>query len=286
MIKAHLRKIIFALLVGGLALFLYSRQREIEGRGLLRWYDRPVILVTAPVARGMTTLKDHVRSIFREYFYLVGVAKENERLRHEVEEARVREIGTREESLENERLRRVVDLRNGQRGEWTAARVISYPPTGPYRMITIDKGSEDGIDRRAPVISPDGLVGLVARMTKGYSEVLLITDPSSAVDSRIGEEKMGRPGARGLVVGRGIRLDLDRELFIGAFEYLSRRSEIEEGMPIVTSGLDGIYPAGILIGHVHGVKKEGAGLFQQAEAIPAVDFYKLREVLVKKRSLD
>lgn len=275
---SRLKKVVFALLIAGLAFFLYSRHREIEERGSLRWYDRSLVIVTAPVARGFNSVRQTVRSRFERYLFLIGVERENEILRDRNEEYKTRILLSREVEAENERLRRALDLRKQLSGEWIVARVVSYPPIGPYRILTIDKGEEAGIERRAPVVAADGLVGQVARVIGNYSQVLLMTDPTSAVDARIDQTE-----ARGLIVGKGLKLGLKRDLFISAFEYLSQAIEIKEGAVVVTSGLDGIYPPGIKIGTVHGKKKKKYDVFQQAEVIPSVDFYKLKEVLVLKR---
>jgi len=79
-----------------------------------------------------------------------------------------------------------------------------------------------------------------------------------------------------------MKLSMKRDLYITAFDYLNQTTEIEEGAKVVTSGMDGVYPPGLPIGFVHGNKKKQYDIFQQAEVVPAVDFYKLREVLVLK----
>lgn len=274
---SRLKKVVFALLLISLAFLLFYKHREIEERGSLQWYERPVIWVTAPVAQGFLFIRQKVRATFERYFFLVGVEKENELLRRRVEEFQTKETLFRNLEGENERLRRLLDVRSQMPGEWLAARVVSYPPIGPYRILTIDKGAGSGVRRRAPVIAPDGLVGQVVRVLGDYSQVLLITDPTSAVDGRL-----EKTGARGLIVGKAVKLGLNRDLFLSAFEYLSQATEIEEGAVVVTSGLDGVYPPGIPIGSVHGKKKKKYDVFQQAEVIPAVDFYKLQQVLVLK----
>ena len=274
-----LRRIAFALLLAGVTLLFYNRYREVEEQGDLRWFDRPVILVMTPLAKGVLFTRAKIRSVFDRYIFLVGVEKENEDLKKQREELKTEHLLWHEVQVENERLRKIVELKPQLSGEWVGARVVSYPPLGPYRLLTIDKGSEDGIQRRAPVISPDGLVGQVARVMKGYSQVLLIIDPTSAVDARIrGTE------ARGLIVGKVLKLELERDLFIGTFEYLNRSTVIEKGMEVTTSGLDGIYPPGIHIGSVISKKKKKYDVFQQADVLPAVDFYELKEVLIFKKN--
>ncbi len=244
----------------------------------MSWWRRPLILLTAPLSHGVLSLEAKIRSIFYRYFLLVHVEGENEALRKDLEEATRREMLDRDLEKENERLRELVNLKKRVGGNWVAAQVVSYPPIGPFQMLTINKGKNEGMTRRSPVIAPRGLVGIVSQVDPHYSKVLLMTDPTSAVDVRI-----DNTDSRGLVVGKVSKLGLKRDLFIGAFEYLNEATTIEEGAVVVTSGLDGIYPPEIPVGYVHGNKKKKYDIFQEGEVIPAVDFFKLKEVLVLRK---
>ncbi len=272
---SRLKKLLIAAVLAGVALLLYLRHQQIESSGALRWFDRPVVFVVSPAVRGVTAVRERVARTFKRYFFLKGVERENEVLR--AENARLKErdvvLGGLEE--ENRRLLAALNLKGRLSGQGVAAQVTGYPPMAPYRVITINRGSDDGVRRRAPVVSADGLVGQVSRVFPGTSQVLLITDPTSAVDGRLEPS-----GARGLVVGKSLKLGLKRDLYISAFEYLSQSTDISEGARVVTSGMDGVYPPGIPVGHVHARKKKQYDIFQQAEVIPAVDFFKLSEVLV------
>lgn len=271
----RLKKVIIASALLGVAFLLYLRHRQIEESGTLRWFDRPVVFVTAPVVGTVTYLRDRVGTALGRYFFLVGVEKENEILRRDNERLKARDAVLSGLEAENRQLLATLNLKAQLSGQRVVARVTGYAPLAPYRVVTIDKGSDDGVRRRAPVVSAEGLVGQVSRVFPGTSQVLLITDPTSAVDGRLEPS-----GARGLVVGKVLKLGLKRDLYISAFEYLSQSTEIEEGVRVVTSGMDGVYPSGIPIGTVHARKKKKYDIFQQAEVIPTVDFYKLKEVLV------
>lgn len=272
------KTVIFALLLLGISFFIFSKHRLIEERDSFSWLRAPLVWMTSPVSRGVFFVRDKISLIFHRYFFLVNVEKENAALRRENEDYELRLMLDRQLGRENERLSALMELKGQLSGEWIAARVVSYPPIGPYRMLTIDQGRKDGIARRSPVISSKGLVGLVTRVEEHRSHVLLMTDPTSAVDVRIDQTD-----SRGLVVGKISQLGLQRDLFIGAFEYLNEATTIEEGAAVVTSGMDGVYPAGILVGYVIGNKKKKYDIFQQGEVMPAVDFFKLREVLVLKK---
>lgn len=270
-------RLILPLLLLSLASLIFYRHRRIEETGVLRWFDRPLILVVSPLTGGFLYLHDAAGRVFHRYFFFVGLERENERLRQEAEAVRLREALLSDLSAENDRLLKLTELEKNLPGEWVTARILSYPPIGPYRILTVNKGSRHGIRRRAPVVSTAGLVGQVARVWGDRCEVLLMTDPTSAVDGRL-----ERTGARGLIVGKVVKMTMSHELFISAFEYLSRTTELQEGEKVVTSGLDGIYPPGISIGTVLMRGKKKFDIFQQADVLPAADFYNLREVAIQK----
>lgn len=275
LIGARPKRFIVVLLLLLLPVFVVLRHRSLEETGTLRWYDQTLVRLTSPVSRILHAAVSRIRSTVEHYFFLVGVMSENEQLKKENADLQAREILRRELASENGRLNKLLDLRSSLQGEWIAARVISYPPIGPYRLLTVDKGSSEGVRKKAVVICPGGLVGQVVRVFSNTSQVLLVTDPTSAVDGRI-----ENTGSRGLVVGKTVHLGFEHELFLGAFEYLNQAAAIDEGAAVVTSGLDGIYPSGLLIGHVRLGKKRKYDVFQEADVIPAVDAYQLKEVLV------
>lgn len=269
------RKIVFAAILVGIALVLYARHIQIEESGSLRWFDRPVLFVTSPVIRVLSYVGDRISGTYHRYFHLVDVERENEALHAENDRLKIRDVVLKDLESENARLTSLLGLKTKIFGNGVAARVTGFAPLSPYRVIMIDKGEADGIRRRAPVVAADGLVGQVSRVYPHESQVLLITDPTSAVDGRIEPS-----GARGLVVGKSLKLGLKRDLYISAFEYLSQSVDIAEGTEVATSGMDGVYPPGIAIGTVHASKKRKYDIFQQAEVIPSVDFNKIQEVLV------
>jgi len=276
--QTNLRTFVIGLLLLGLTLFVFTRHQVIEERHSLRWIERPILWITTPLAQGILSVRTSIRQTFQRYLALVGVEKDNEQLRQEVEKMKGKTLFLQDLERENGRLRELLTIQPRLPGEWVAARVVAYPPIAPHRILTIDKGENQGIRRRAPVVVGAGLVGEIARVEGNRSQVLLVTDPTNAVDARIEPS-----GERGLIVGKVVKLGLKRDLFLSAFEYLSRAIEIQEGSTVMTSGLDGIYPGGILIGSIQTGKKKKYDIFQQAEVVPAVDFYKLREVLVLKK---
>jgi rod shape-determining protein MreC len=230
-----------------------------------------------PILQGVHWVKSGVKRVVRRYFYLVNAATENEELRKELAASQLRQGYYDKLTQENERLANYLNFKASTPFRVIPAKVIAYPPLGEFRILVLDRGSEQEVQRGAPVLTQLGLVGRIQEVAPNYSKVLLITDPSSAVDARV-----KRTGARGLVVGHGQKVGLDRELFIGAFEFWDHTEEVSEGDELVTSGLDGVFPANIPIGTVRETRREKFDVFQKGKVIPFVIFNKTQEVFIVK----
>ncbi|HUX88791.1 MAG TPA: rod shape-determining protein MreC, partial [Chloroflexota bacterium] len=130
-----------------------------------------------------------------------------------------------------------------------------------------NQGSRNNVAPGMTVVTPVGLVGQVVTVTPTTAKVLLITDVSSSVDSLIQANE-----AKGVVEGsRGGQLTLT---------YIPQGVKVQTGDRIVTSGLGGVYPAGLWVGTVTDVRQNDVDLYQDAQLEPAVDFGRLEVVLV------
>jgi rod shape-determining protein MreC len=147
------------------------------------------------------------------------------------------------------------------------AEVIGQDPSSWFKSVTIDRGERDGVKKGMAVISPAGVIGQVLKTAPHYASVLLITDYNSAVDSVV-----QRTRAKAIVEGKGEnRCQL---------KYLLRAEEAAVGDIVVTSGLGGNFPKGLMVGEINKVDKKGHGVFQYAELVPSVDLTQLEEVFV------
>lgn len=153
--------------------------------------------------------------------------------------------------------------------EMILASVIGKDPLSWSKMLTIDKGSNDGLKKNMAVVTYEGLVGHIVQTVPNYSKVLLITDVRSAVDALDQDNR-----TRGVVVGKGSD--------ICEMKYISRDADIRAGYPIISSGMGGVFPKGILIGKVSKVDKAKKGLFKNVIIMPAVKIAILEEVFVLK----
>jgi rod shape-determining protein MreC len=167
-----------------------------------------------------------------------------------------------------EQLEQLLQLRRTELPATMAARVIAFDPTAAFRTVTIDKGASDGVRRDMAVLSPFGVVGRVIDEPAAHAaKVQLIVDRNAGAGAVI-----DRTDAGGVVVGA----DGDVPL---RMEYVSNLADVSPGDLVMTSGLDGIYPRGYVIGRIEKVER-GSGLYRLIAIRPSVDFSSLYTVLL------
>lgn len=201
------------------------------------------------------------------YIDLVGAREEAEALRVRVAalEAQLARYGELER--ENQRLAALLDFRPRVEGTAWGARVIAREPGPLSTTLTIDRGARDGVRRGMAVLAPDGVVGRVVEVSHTASRVALLTDHNSGVDALI-----ERTRARGVVQGGA-----DGGC---AMNYLHRDADVQVGDRVLTSGLDGVFPKGIVIGEVVEVRRRHRGLLQSAIIQPSAALDRLEEVVL------
>lgn len=230
------------------------------------------LLPSTPLLHGASSLMLGVSDTVRSWFKS-DLEAENEQLRSDV--ARLREEKTRLIGVlqENERLRKIVDLKT-KRPEFklVPARVISRDTSPYFRVlhIRIAVEPETPIQPRMPVIVAEGLVGQIHRVFDKYAEVIIVSDPRHRVDA-----VAQRTRAQAIVEGLGHEHD-----YYAKLAYLRDTDEVRVGDLIVTSGMEEHMPRELIIGSVSSVKLPERSLFQDAEIAPAVDFSRLEEVFV------
>ncbi len=228
--------------------------------------------VAAPIKNGFSYVAHSLENV-RDFVWDMRAYKEdNERLEAEIIKLKqeARDISAYKE--ENERLEELLNLKNSsEKFTSVAADVISYSQSGWYRAIEINKGTLQGINQGAAVITPEGVVGTVTEAGPGYSIITTILDKSSVTGI-----KVSRTDGTGLVEGDDeLAKDLKCKL-----SFLDRNTPIIVGDVIETSGSGGLYPAGLVIGTVVSVSADSAGTLNYAQIDPAVDFSRLNHVLV------
>jgi len=229
--------------------------------------ERVAISFISPFQEFVTRTIRFTKDIWHQYFALVTVAKENQALRSQLNQASEKSNLWQETELANARLRNLLDFQKNITDQVVAAEVIGKDPSPWFKTVIIDKGKADGVTKGLPVVMPQGIAGQVIETANHYSKVMLIIDRNSAVDALV-----QRTRARGVIKGESTdqcRLD-----------YVLRKKDVHVGDTVVSSGSDGVYPKGLRIGRVSEVIEHDADIFHEVFISPYVDFEKLEEVLV------
>ena len=206
-----------------------------------------------------------MRTSWSDYVALQQVRRENERLRNDVAQLRVRLQQERALAQRSRTLEELLALRSEADLATVAAAIIAGGASPDFRTITIDRGTSDGLRPDMAVIAPAGVVGRVITPSARAAKVQLLIDRNAAAGALV-----ERSRAQGVAVGTGGGLGLS---------YVSGTADVQAGDTVVTSGIDGIYPKGFVIGQIESVER-GQGVFGAIAVRPAVDFSSLEAVLV------
>jgi rod shape-determining protein MreC len=229
--------------------------------------DRAVLGVSGPLQAGLRATVDGTVSLWRHYLSLRGLQADNDDLRHANATLRGEVNELAEAKAENERLKKMLAFSDGNPGIKVPAHVVGLTPDPLRQWVLIDRGEQDGIKAGWAVVTSDGVVGQVTRAMASTAYVMLLTDSSSRIGVRVQKTR-----SRATVTGNGER--------ILRLETAVRSEPLEEGDALVTSGTDGVYAPGVVVGHVTALSRAAAGMFWAARVIPAVDTTKLEEVFV------
>ncbi len=222
--------------------------------------------VFAEVQRGSSAIFSTFRDGWSNYVSLRDVRAENEQLKQQLAEAQMKLQEQRALADRSRGLLATLELRDRSHLKTAAAEVIGASASTDFRTVTIDKGSLDGVGVDMAVIAPAGVLGRVLVPSPRAAKVQLLIDRTAAVGVII-----ERSRSQGVVVGAG------EELL--RLEYVSEVADIVVGDVVATSGIDGIYPKGYVVGKVEAVEKSGSA-YKQILVRPAVDFSSVEEVLV------
>lgn len=199
--------------------------------------------------------------------------RELETLRQENQKLRLELMQAREVARENEILRAAVQWQPRMPWKTRLAQVVSRDPANWWRTIMIDLGSRDGVVTNLPVVTDQGLVGRVAQVGGNVSRVVLVGDPNCRVSVVVNNENRDTG-----IVQPGEGSVLDESIVL--LTHLSRHSHVEPGQQVTTSGLGGLFPAGIPVGTVIDTNSVQYGLEIEARIKLSADLQELEEVWV------
>jgi len=239
--------------------------------GELSTLDRGILRLVSPAQAAMSIIARAITGVAGRYVELTHVRAENDTLVRENSKLRTELIEMRRLAEESGRYQRLLGLRDVTPAETIAARVIAVDASPYFRVARVEIDRGDGMVRRGmPVLTPEGVVGRINRVSGKSSDVMLLVDPRSAIDVLI-----PRTGGRGILRGKS-----GENGYRCSIEYLARGEPAREGDAVVTSGLGGSFPRNLAIGHITHIFPGAVGLYQDVEVTPDVDFARLADVLV------
>lgn len=261
------------LLLGVLAvahLLLISRQVDTgSGVSLL---EKTVLAGLQPFQLAVARSSSGVARAWHGFVDLRDAHQENRRLQVELDALREELHRHKLQAEESQRLRALLELRSRLATGGVAAEVVARGGLPWYRTFVVDRGSESGVALNAPVVCPQGLVGRTIVVAHAASKVQSLLDQHAGAAVLIERSRV-----TGLVSGQLGAAETPLPWLM--LKYVPARADVVVGDSVVTSGLDRIYPKGLLVGYVAQVRP-GSGLFQDIVVTPAAPFERLEAVLL------
>ncbi len=261
--------VLVALAVLATAAMVAERADDAPG-GALPWWQSIVLEAAVPLQKLVSKPAAWIGNSWSRYVSLVGVSEENEELRRRLTELEEENLQFREALVTSGHLERIAAMADVFDIPMLPSQVVGLDVSPWFRSALVDRGAKHGVRPGNPVITNDGVVGVVTAASQHAARTMLVMDRQSAVDGIV-----QRSRARGLVRGRG-RGELE-------FEFVVRGGDVRIGDLVITSGLGGVYPKGLRLGEVVSVVDPGGALLQTARLRPAVDFGRLEQVFVMLR---
>lgn len=217
------------------------------------------------LVRATTGVRSAAGSVSEAFSSRARLRAENAALRAEVTALQVRLHGLREAALERDRLKALLGAQASPPEGTRPARIVVVETAGPFQSAILDRGRADGVEAGGAVVGEAGLLGRVVAAGERGARVQLLSDRTAATGillPRTGRAAVARgDGASGT-----------------ALQYVPAIADVAVGEEVVTSGTDGVYPRGLLVGKIAAVRRPGASLFLELPVDLAAD--PMREPLV------
>ncbi|MGD1215481.1 MAG: rod shape-determining protein MreC [Terriglobales bacterium] len=240
-----------------------KRTTDSESTRLIRIW---AVGAVTPLEKALVWAQTSSRNVWHNYFYLRGVRAENRSLKQQIERMSLEQVRMSQDADQARRLQALLAFKEQFISQTMAAQVIGGSGSESSRSVYIDKGESDGIKPDMAVITADGIVGKVLRVYGSTSLVLLIDDQTSGVGALLDKTRL-QGILRGTPSGEVV------------LEKVMSDETVPAGEMVLTSGGDGIFPKGLLVGRVTKVSP-GSELFLNIRVRPAADLSRLEEVLV------
>ena len=251
---------LLTLLVMNFALMAVEARDDSSKQRLIRTWTQAL---ASPFERATSAVGGSSSGLVRKIINFNKTATENVRLQQKADELEAELRNARQAEAENERLRGLLSLKEKTGYDSVAAHVIARDPSAWFNTLTINQGSSAGVELNMPVVTGGGIVGRVVAVSPWTAQVMLITDEQAAAGAVVGQ--LGQSNALGSV--RGSKNGLIE------MRYVSGLEKVELGDYVLTTGQDGVYPAGLNVGEVVDVRH---GTATQSSAGLEKDYMRLR----------
>lgn len=257
------------ILLAFLATVIGVQHNRAVQRGSADPFAEAVMVVIAPVQSALRATGNFLSDFGYGVIHGRRLQIQNQRFKQQLEALQYERFKTEELRQENERLRRYLHYTQKNRPPSLTARVIAIQPSAYFHTLILGSGRSQGVQPRMVAVTDKGLVGLVYLVTQHTAHVLLITDPNASVGGRI-----QRTDSRvvGVCQGRG-----ENEILL---TFLPKDADVRVGDVVITSGLGGVFPAGIPIGAVEEVIEQRQSGMREARVKPFVEAARVEEVLL------
>ncbi len=255
--------VLFAQILGLAVQVNVKRTTDTEPTRLIRVW---AVATVSPLEKALGWLQTSSGNIWHNYFYLRGVRAENRDLKLQIERMSLEQARMSQDADQARRLQALLGFKEQFISQTMAAQVIGSSGSELSRSVYLDKGAHDGIKTDMAVITADGIVGKVLRVYHSTSQVLLIDDQTSGVGAILDKTRL-QGILRGTPSGEVV------------LEKVMSDENVPVGELVLTSGGDGIFPKGLLVGKVTKASP-GSDLFLNIRVRPAADLSRLEEVLV------
>ncbi len=257
---------VVAVLIPLLLLHLTLISLQIEDPNGTTLLKKAMLMASTPFFDISSKASHGIQNAWLNYLWLRGAREENARLKTTLRDLSLRERAMAEAEQENQRLRRLLGMKETYSLQGVGARLVGRVPGYLSNVTYVDRGTESGVVADQPVITEQGAIGRVLLASRNHAQIQLITNPDASIGVMI-----DRTRSPGVLRGTGNPL---LEL-----NYISNNEQVDAGDLVVTSGLDGIFPKGLPVGKVVDTRK-GKSVFRMIQVEPFADLVHIEDVLI------
>lgn len=242
----------------------------IQSKGFLGNTFSNVNKLTTPFSIFFSDISHQTADTFSGIFNLSKLQTENAEIKDTNNRLQAEVAQLQEAKKENDKLRADLKFVSSANYSYEAAEITVTEPSNLRSVLMINKGKKDGITSGMAVISEGFMIGKIFEVSDSNSKVMLITDPSSAIPVTL--QQANTNGLAKGQIGTGI-----------AMEKIPQGEQLKEGDTVITSGLGGEVPKGLILGYITRIEKQDNSLFVTADIRPAANLHSLSRVIVIKK---